>query len=87
MPWCMPGVCEIDDLMKRWSREWAAKPKLDVDQDVYSVLRKVSERYYESNHYGIRPSFERILGYMTGLASWLSPPPFGNPIIKAVALP
>ena len=84
MPWCMPGVGEIDDLMKRWSREWTPEPQLDLDQDVYSVLREASERYYRSNHYGVRPNFERILGYMTALASWLSPPPFGNPIIEAV---
>ena len=84
MPWYMPGVCEIDELMKRWSREWTPESQLAVDDDVYGVLREASERYYGSKHYGIRPNFERTLGYMTALASWLSPPPFGNPIIEAV---
>ena len=84
MPWCMPGVGEIDELMKRWSREWAPEPKLDAEHDTYSFLWEASERYFRSNHYGIRPNFERILGYMTALASWLSPSPFGNPIIEAV---
>ena len=48
------------------------------------VLWEASERYYGSNHYGIRPNYERVLGEMTSLASWLSPRPFGNPIIEAI---
>ena len=70
--------------MKRWSREWAPEPYLDFEDDVYSVLWDATERYYGSNPYDIRPNFERILGEMTALATWSSPPPFGNPIIEAI---
>ena len=84
MPWRMPGVGEIDDLMKRWSQEWAPEHQVDAGHDPFSFLWKATERYYKSYHYGIGPNFERILGYMTALASWLSPPPFGNPIIEAI---
>lgn len=80
----MPSVGKIDELMKRWSREWAPESRHDSGYDVYSVLWEATERYYESNHYGIRPNFERVLGEMTALASWLSPPPFGNPLIEAI---
>ncbi len=80
----MPGVGKIDELMRRWSQEWTAEPHFDAGYDVYSVLWEATERYYGSNHYGIRPNFERVLGEMTALASWLSPPPFGNPIIEAI---
>ena len=84
MPCGIPGVGDIDELMKRWSREWAPEPYLDFEDDVYSVLWDATERYYGSNPYDIRPNFERILGEMTALATWSSPPPFGNPIIEAI---
>ena len=48
----------------------AAQMSLVRNQD---VLWEASERYYGSNHYGIRPNYERVLGEMTSLASWLSP--------------
>jgi len=60
------------------------EPRFDSGYDVYSVLWEATERYYRTNPYGIRPNFERVLGEMTALASWLSPPPFGNPIIEAI---
>ena len=81
----MPSVSEIDELMKRWSREGAPEPSADSQREVFNVLWKVSERYYGSNHYGIRPNYERVLGEMTSLASWLSPRPFGNPIVEAIS--
>ena len=80
----MPSVSEIDELMKRWSREWVPETSVDCQGEVFNVLWEASERYYGSNHYGIRPNYERVLGEMTSLASWLSPRPFGNPIIEAI---
>ena len=71
--------------MKRWAQEWKPAPPDDADGDVFNVLWKTAERYYGSNHYGIRPNYERVLGEMTALATWLSPPPFGNPIVEAVS--
>ena len=70
--------------MRCWAREWQPDPPVDADCDVFNVLWETAERYYESNHYSIRPNFERVLGDMTALASWLSPPPFGNPLVGAV---
>ena len=80
----MPSVGKIDELMKGWAREWMPEPSVDSECDVFNVLWEASERYYGSNHYGIRPNYERVLGDMTALASWLSPRPFGNPIIEAI---
>ncbi|MDE0045909.1 MAG: SIR2 family protein [bacterium] len=45
----------------------------------------MSERYYAANQYGIHPNYERVLGEMTALASWLSPSPFGNPTMEALS--
>ena len=84
MPCGIPGVGDIDERMKRWSREWAPEPHFHFDDDVYSVLWDATERYYGTNHYRIRPNYERVLGEMTALATWLSRPPFGNPIIEAI---
>ena len=80
----MPSVSEIDQLMKRWSREWAPETSVDCQCELFNVLWEASERYYGTNHYGIRPNYERVLGEMTSLASWLSPRPFGNPIVEAI---
>ena len=84
IPYGMPSVGQIDELMKRWSSEWELSPSKHSNADVFNVLWKASESYYAANHYGIRPNYERLLGEMTALANWLSPPPFGSPTIKAI---
>ena len=80
----MPALGQINDLMRCWAREWKPEPPLDADCDVFNVLWETGGRYYESNPYGIRPNFERVLGDMKALATWLSPPPFGDPLVRAV---
>ena len=80
----MPSVSQLDELMKGWAREWTPEPPVGSDCDAFGVLWETSERYYGSNHYNIRPNYERVLGEMTALASWLSPRPFGNPFIEAI---
>lgn len=80
IPCGMPSVSEIDELMNHWSQEWTPEPS----EDVFNILLQVSEQYFGTNHYGIRPNYERVLGEMTALASWLSPGPFGNPTIEAI---
>ena len=85
IPCGMPSVGDVDELMKRWSSDGELGPSVDSEGEVFNVLWKASERYYQSNHYGIRPNYERILGEMTSLASWLSPPPFGNPTIESIS--
>ena len=84
VPYGMPSVGKIDELMKRWSSAWKPYQSEHSKADVFNILWEMSERYYAANHYGIRPNYERVLGEMTELASWLSPPPFGNPIIEAI---
>ena len=84
IPYGMPSVGQIDKLMMRWSSEWEPYPSAHFNPDVFNVLWETSEQYFATNHYCIRPNYERILGEMTALASWLSPPPFGNPTIAAL---
>lgn len=84
VPYGMPSVGKIDELMKRWSTAWKPYQSEHSKADVFKILWEMSERYYTTNHYDIRPNYERVLGEMTELASWLSPPPFGNPIIEAI---
>ena len=84
IPCGMPSVSQIDEHMKRWSWEWAPESSVDPKGNVFDILWKASKRYYKSNHYGICPNYERVLGEMTALASWLSPRPFGNPIIEVM---
>ncbi len=84
IPCGMPSVENIDKQMKRWSRKWEREPPNDAGRDVFNVLWDALERYYGTNHYGIRPNYERVLGEMNILASWLSPPPFGTPFTDAV---
>lgn len=84
IPYGMPSVGEIDELMMRWSSEWESYPSEHSNAHVFKVLWEASERYFSTNHYCIRPNYERILGDMTTLASWLSPSPFGNPTIDAL---
>ena len=67
----MPSLGEIDKLMMCWSQEWKPEPPVDADGDVFNVLWDTAERYYGSNHYGIRPNYERVLGETTALASLL----------------
>ena len=80
----MPSVGEIDKLMRRWAREWKPEPPVDSETDVFNLLWGMAESYYGRNHYCIRPNYEMVLGEMTALASWVSPPPFGNPLIRTL---
>ena len=84
IPLGMPSVGKVDALMKLWSSEQSASQSRQPKIDVFKVLWEASERYFAANHYGMKPNYERVLGGMTALASWLSPPPFGNPVIEAI---
>ena len=84
IPCGMPSVGELDKLMRRWAREWKPEPHVDSDVDVFNVLWEMAESYYGLNHYCIRPNYEMVLGEMTALASWVSPSPFGNPLIRTL---
>lgn len=84
IPCGMPSVSQIDARMKCWSREWTSEPTNGDGIDVYNFLWEMAKDYYGQNHYQIRPDYERILGEMTTLASWVSPSPFGNPAIDAI---
>lgn len=83
-PYGLPSVGKIDKLMKCWSSEWEPSQPASANADVFKILWEKHERYYAANQYCIRPNYERVLGEMTAFANWLSPPPFGNPIIGAV---
>lgn len=81
----MPSVGSIDEMMKCWAQKWATDRPADAVSDVFNILWAIAEDYYGSNRYKIRLDYERILGEMTAVASWLSPRPFGNSIIEAVS--
>ena len=38
IPCGMPSVSEIDELMKRWSREWVPETSVDCQGEVFNVL-------------------------------------------------
>ena len=94
IPCGMPSVGTINWLMRSWGKEWwlsvpsvqyagLSVPSVNYGSDVFNSLWEISDRYFRTNHYGIRPNYERVLGEMTALASWLTPPPFGNPTMDA----
>ena len=83
-PCGMPSVRDIDVQMKIWSRGYKTSLPSHTEIDIFNQLWKMVECYYGSNHYRIRPNYELVLGEMTALADWLSPSPFGNPLVKAV---
>ena len=80
----MPSVGEIDKLTRCWAKEWKPEPSVDSALDVFNILWEMVERYYGSNPYCIRPNYERVLGEMTALATWTSPSPFGDPLVKTL---
>lgn len=86
----MPSVKEIDDRMREWSYGYTnppAYPRGATGEGIFNQLWKLQERYYAKDprsQLGISVNFERVLGEMTALASWVNPPAFGNPLIEAV---
>ena len=81
----MPSVSKIDEKMKDWGREWKPEPLVDMEGDVFNILWTTLTHYYGQNHYALHSNYERVLGEMTALASWMSSPPFGNSLIEAIS--
>jgi hypothetical protein len=89
LPCGVPGVEDINTQMKIWSREWKHLPTFPngTGRGVFNDLWNILEQYYNRNprpHLGISLNFEKVLGEMTALASWVSPSPFGNALSEAV---
>ncbi len=86
IPCGMPSVGDINHQMKGWSREWKPTTELsgDASTGVFNDLWEIVEGSSRSNHYGIGANYERVLGEMTALASWLTPSPFGDALRAAV---
>ena len=87
IPCGMPSVGDIDGQMKDWSREWKPKTGLygGAERGVFNDLWEIVENHYRPlPHYGIHANYERVLGEMTALATWLTPSPFGNTLRGAV---
>src|SRR4051794_24340382 len=86
----MPSVAEINELMKSWSAETfdpLAFPDGSLGSGVFADLWACIQEYYELNprlHLGIAPNYEKVLGEMIALGSWVTPPPFGNSLAQAV---
>ena len=79
-----PRVSDIDKQMKVWSHKYQASRSDQHEIDIFNELWDMVKCYYGTNHYGIRPNYEMVLGEMTALAGWMSPSPFGNPLIEVV---
>jgi len=87
-PCGMPGVAEIDTLMKDWNRTWKgpiAYPTAGrgTFNDVWDML-EAYQAQSSRQELGLFVNFERVLGEMTALASWVAPSPFGNALRSAV---
>jgi hypothetical protein len=85
----MPSVKELDERMRRWGEEWKDNTKVPygTGNDVFNPLWNCIEDYYKDNprpHLGIQSNYEKTLGEMIALASWVTPSPFGNTLYKAV---
>ena len=77
IPCGMPSVGDLDGLTRAWGQEWA------VDRgwpDVFETLWQATETYYRNSGHHLRPAvnFEKVLGEMIALASWITPAPWGN---------
>lgn len=78
----MPSVGELNSLMLDWSRQW--DPGFPCD-NFYAKLWEHVERYYSAEpKRGLTPNFEIVLGAMLGLAHWLVPAPYGNPLRECI---
>jgi hypothetical protein len=89
-PCGMPSVADLDAQMKTWSPQWTHLPTFPegaAGNGVFNDLWALLEKYMQQNprlQLGLRMNFERVLGEMTSLASWVTPSPFGNALREAV---
>jgi hypothetical protein len=89
MPCGIPGVAAIDALMQDWSRNWKMPIGFPdgAGDGVFNDLWRAIDQYQKRKprpQLGLKLNFERVLGEMIALASWVSPSPFGNPLREAV---
>lgn len=90
IPCEMPSVTEIDRRMEEWSRSWTYPvtfPQGTAGNGIFNDLWRFLETYNARKpqpQLGPRLNFERVLGEMISLASWMTPPPFGNALQEAV---
>jgi hypothetical protein len=87
----MPSVTDINIKMKEWCRDykWQYKPSITADrgEGVFNDLWKIVKQYYNEHFWRVPKidvDFEKILGEMIALASWVTPSPFGNAFRQAV---
>jgi SIR2-like domain len=81
IPCCLPSVEEINDNMKKWAQVYPH------GATVFNSLWSVLEEYYarrEQRSYDVTADFEKVLGEMMALASWVTPSPLGDALKMAV---
>jgi|SRR5882724_1147184 len=80
----MPSVADLNDCMMQWSAE-----RVDVCTgcNYFAELWKSLKLYYEAADSKLRlePNFEKILGDMVGLATWMTPAPNGNSLRQIIS--
>lgn len=86
----LPSTATLDALMKTWSPQWSDPPVVPaggIGRGVFNDLWDIVAAYREENpqrHLGLPLNYERVLGEMVALASWMTPSPFGNALRRAV---
>jgi hypothetical protein len=81
----IPGVSQIDALMRQWALDWARVTAPVVgftsdEIDAYASAEAAAKAYAEMGTPSTRQpvNFERVLADVTALAQWLTPAPFGT---------
>jgi hypothetical protein len=76
--------------MKTWSAQWSDPPAVpagSIGRGVFNDLWDVVAAYRDENpqrQLNLPLNYERVLGEMVALASWMTPSPFGNALRRAV---
>src|SRR5262249_42725543 len=79
----MPSVADLSRCMQQWSAAWV----LPSGQcDYFEKLWTAAEAYYQAGPPALRPqpNFEKVLGDMVALATWMAPAPNGNSLRQIV---
>ena len=78
----MPSVADLDHCMKQWSAEWPFSLEHNYFKEIWDILGL----YYPYVKSGLSPSpnYEKVLGDMVALATWMAPSPHGNSLRQII---
>ena len=90
IPCGMPSVSDIDNKMRLWSPTWENRPEFplgSIGEGIFNNLWRMIGEYYQRDpqpQRGIRLNYEKVLGEMIALASWVTPSPSGSALHQVV---